>query len=45
MLNAKQADAVASAINTPPTEGGEAPADDPMKMMQDAMEKDAAQKP
>jgi len=45
MMNATQADADATAIHTPPTEGGEAPADDPMKLMQDAMEKDAAKKP
>jgi GntP family gluconate:H+ symporter len=45
MMNATQADADATAIHTPPTEGGEVPADDPMKLMQDAMEKDAAQKP
>jgi TRAP-type mannitol/chloroaromatic compound transport system permease large subunit len=45
MMNATQADADASATHTPPTEGGEAPADDPMKMMQDALEKDATQKP
>jgi GntP family gluconate:H+ symporter len=43
MMNATQADADATANHTPPTEGGEAPADDPMKLMQDAMEKDAAQ--
>jgi hypothetical protein len=45
MMNATQADADATAIHTPPTEGGEAPADDPMKLMQDAMEKDAVKKP
>ena len=45
MMNATQADADATTIHTPPTEGGEAPADDPMKLMQDAMEKDAAKKP
>jgi len=44
-MNATQADADATAIHTPITEGGEAPADDPMKLMQDAMEKDAAKKP
>ena len=45
MMNATQADADATTIHTPPTEGGEAPADDPMKLMQDAMEKDAVKKP
>ena len=45
MMNATQADADASANHTAPTEGSAAPADDPMKMMQDALEKDATKKP
>ena len=45
MMNATQADADASVNHTAPTEGSAAPADDPMKMMQDALEKDATKKP
>jgi hypothetical protein len=45
MMNATQADADATASPMAPTVGGEAPVDDPMKLMQDAMDKDASKKP
>lgn len=44
MLNASQGEDP-NAATTPAAAGNEAPTDDPMKLMQDAMDKDAAKKP
>jgi len=45
MMNASQADADPNASSTSATPANESSADDPMKLMQDAMDKDAAKKP
>jgi len=45
MLNASQGETDPNAATTTPASGSEAAADDPMKLMQDAMDKDAAKKP
>jgi hypothetical protein len=45
MMNASQADADPNASPTSATPASESSADDPMKLMQDAMDKDAAKKP
>jgi GntP family gluconate:H+ symporter len=45
MMNASQADADPNASPTSATPASESSADDPMKLMQDAMDKDATKKP